>query len=177
MEIKRVLNFCFALFFFISLLQAEEVKEKTLRKQNNQKNVFLLNENQIFSPLIPQTKYNEPWDLVELIPIVRDINRLIPRHFSLANQQFQLAANQVVIQNRLFESRIKSKPKNSIIALQYSGGSTSGFGTQLELPLFYSSVIGISEWSRYPVGSYKMIIRQSDFSISESLFIRAQTKF
>jgi len=31
------------------------------------------------------TKFNEPRDLLELVPFVRDINRLIPKRFSLIN--------------------------------------------------------------------------------------------
>ncbi|OGR52250.1 MAG: hypothetical protein A3I11_05350 [Elusimicrobia bacterium RIFCSPLOWO2_02_FULL_39_32] len=177
MKIRWILNLYWMVVLFISLTQAEEIKKNSQKKETGQKNALLLNEKRVFSPFIPQTKYNEPWDLIELIPVVRDINRMIPRRFSLVHHEFQLAPNQLVIQNSLFEPKIKSRPKNSIIALHYSGGFSSGFGTQLEVPLFYSSVIGVSEWSRYPVGSYKMIIQQSDFSISETLFIRAQTKF
>ncbi|MBI2916103.1 MAG: hypothetical protein HYY07_04515 [Elusimicrobia bacterium] len=122
-------------------------------------------------------KYNEPGDLIELIPFVRDINDLIPRRFSLVEHQFLLNSNEVVIQHLFHDSRSRTAPKNSIIALEYMGELGPSFDTRVEVPLFYSSLLGFSDWYRYPMGNYTMRITESNFSIREGLYIKARTRF
>src|SRR5260370_41102583 len=41
----------------------------------------------------------EPLDLLNLIPVVRDINRMIPRQFSLAEHDVRLSPDKVIIEH------------------------------------------------------------------------------
>lgn len=121
-------------------------------------------------------RFNEPGDLIELIPIVRDINRMIPRRFSLANHQFVLSSNQMVINHQFFDARARASSKTSVISFSYSGGVGHELTTQLDVPLFYSSLSNFAEMSAYPFGNYTMTINR-DYRIGNSLYIRAQTRF
>lgn len=123
------------------------------------------------------TKYNEPMDLIELIPVVRDINRLIPRRFSLVNHQFTLSPDQMVIQHQFNDIRSKTAVKNSIVSLSYYGDFGRSLSTRLDVPLFYSSIFGFSDWSRYPLGNYTMTINRTDFINNGAVYIKAQTRF
>lgn len=122
-------------------------------------------------------KYNEPADLINLVPILRDINEMIPRQFSLADHDVRLDPSRIVIQHEWMDSRIRNAEKNSVITLSYF--STGGyFGSRLDVPLFYSSQLGFSDWSRYPLGNYTMTFdRNSPFSPERAVYIRALTRF
>ncbi len=125
-----------------------------------------------------KTKINEPSDLLNLVPFIKEINQIIPRQFSLVNHEFRLDPNQVVIKHQFLDERVRSVPKNSIISLSYYGDLGRQLETQLDVPLFYSSFYGygISDWNRYPVGNYTMTITQNRY-LENRLFIRAQTRF
>lgn len=127
-----------------------------------------------------KNKINEPSDLANLIPIIRDINRLIPRRFSLADHQVTLNAHEMVIKHQFMDSKKKDAIKNSVITLGYDDVGGRNVDTYLEVPLFYSSASGpsLSDWYRYPLGNYTMrITRSSTFSPEERLYIRAITRF
>ena len=130
--------------------------------------------------LRPQTiryKYNEPIDLIELIPVIRDINRIIPRQFSLAEHDFRLDPQKVVIQHEFLDAKARASKKDSIISLSYTG-ATGQLGTRFDVPLFYSSVFGFSDWTRYPLGNYTMTInRDNPFSNERMVYIKALTRF
>ena len=123
-------------------------------------------------------QYNEPFDLINLIPIVRDINKIIPRQFALAEHQFTLAPRQMVIQHEFLDVRTRTAEKNSIISFSYTGVMAGQLGTSLDMPLFYSSILGFSNWSRYPMGNYTMTIdRDNPFSDERMVYIKALTRF
>ncbi len=121
-------------------------------------------------------RFNEPGDLIELIPIVRDINRMIPRRFSLANHQIVLSSNRMVINHQFFDARAKASSKISTISFSYSGSVGRELSTRLEVPLFYSSLSNFGRMSAYPMGNYTMTINR-DYDPVDALYIRAQTRF
>ena len=137
---------------------------------------ILLNK-EILRPQKEIYKYNEPMDLIELVPILRDINRLIPRQFSLARHEFLLDPRHITIRHEWLDLRTRAAAKNSIISLSYS--SPMGyFGSRLDVPLFYSSAQGFSDWSRYPLGNYTMTLnRDGPFGDETSFYIKALTRF
>ncbi len=132
----------------------------------------------VLRPQHETNRFNEPFDLVELIPIVRDINRMIPRSFSLADHEIQLDPRYMVIQHHFLDIQARSTAKTSVITFTYFGAMGSRLSTRLDVPLFYSSVMGFSNWSRYPMGNYTMRInRDNPFSEEGSVYIRALTRF
>jgi hypothetical protein len=138
--------------------------------------LLLLNKG-LLRPRNEVIKYNEPMDLIELIPVIRDINRMIPRQFSLADHEFRLDPQKMVIQHEFLDLKARSSAKNSIISLTYTGVAGQ-LGTRLDIPLFYSSVLGFSNWSRYPMGNYTMTInRDNPFSDEKLFYIKALTRF
>ena len=123
-------------------------------------------------------KYREPMDLIELVPVLRDINRLIPRQFSLADHQLLLDPDHVTIRHEFLDAETRRRPKSSIISFSYTGGMGQRLGTKLDVPLFYSSIFGFSNWSSYPLGNYTMTIdRAAPFQNENVLYIRALTRF
>ena len=130
----------------------------------------------VFRRQEPQYKYNEPADLIELIPIVRDLNRLIPKRFSIVNHQITLNSNEMVIKHHYLDVRAKRTRRNSIITVTYDdeGGL---YNTYLEVPLLYSPLFGFSDWSMYPVGNYTMRITRGGLFSEEKFYIRALTRF
>ena len=123
-----------------------------------------------------RTRINEPADLLDLIPVVKEINQMIPRQFSLVNHEFSLATNQVVIQHHFYTERTKKSAKNSIISLSYYGDLGRQFETRVDVPLFYSPMVGVEDWNRYPMGNYTMTITQNRF-LDERFYIKAQARF
>jgi len=122
-------------------------------------------------------KYNTPEDLLNLIPGVREINRLIPRQFSLADHRIDLDPRSMVISHEFLDSKTRASPKNSIISMTYSSLGRQ-FGTHLDVPLFYSSIHGFSNWSAYPLGNYTMTINKHNKIRDEILlYIKARTRF
>ena len=59
--------------------------QKTAVKNAPQRKDILKGNQAIIEQPPGATKFNEPRDLLELVPFVRDINRLIPKRFSLIN--------------------------------------------------------------------------------------------
>ena len=49
--------------------------------------------------------------------------------------------------------------------------------TKFDMPLFYSSYLGITRWERYPMGNYTMTLIRDRPGTYRELFIRAQAKF
>ncbi len=125
----------------------------------------------------PPLKYNEPADLIDLIPIIRDINALIPRSFSLAHHYFEVTGQRMVIQHHNLDLRTRTATKKAIIALYYTGDIGTTMGTEVEMPLFYSSILGLSSWYRYPMGNYRMTLDQTQTNRRDIFYIKAQTKF
>lgn len=123
-------------------------------------------------------KYNEPADLVNLVPILREINEMIPRQFALAEHQFILDPNRLVIEHTFYDSSYsRMTRKTSIISFSYAGNLGRQFSTHLDVPLFYSSIFGFSDWSRYPLGNYTMTFSRDSFLPNETYYIRAITRF
>ena len=169
--------------FFYSTLSAETAQrfsaEETShlsRERELQYRVILLNKN-ILRPQKEIYKYNEPYDLIELVPILRDINRMIPRQFALAEHEIRLDARYITIQHEFLDVRTRRANKNSIISLSYST-PMGYFGSKLDVPLFYSSQLGFSDWSRYPMGNYTMTLnRDNPFGDERAVYIKALTRF
>ncbi len=122
-------------------------------------------------------KYNEPGDLINLFPLLKQINEMIPRQFSLADHEFVLDTNRVVIRHSFYDTpRAKISSKLSVVSFTYSGNVGRAFATNLDVPLFYSSVFGFSDWSRYPLGNYTMTLSRDSF-LADTYYIRAITRF
>ena len=124
-------------------------------------------------------KYNEPMDLINLVPGLRELNEMIPRQFSLAEHDFILAPQNITIRHEWMDVRSRRAEKSSVISLTYSGPSPGPYaGSRLDVPLFYSSRLGFSDWSRFPMGNYTFTFdRTSPFSSERAVYIRALTRF
>ncbi len=122
-------------------------------------------------------QYNEPFDLINLVPILKEINEMIPRQFSLASHDFRLSPNQLVIQHVFMDVRTRNAPKNSIISFSYlSGGGYAG--ARLDVPLLYSSEFGLTTWTPYPLGNYTWTFdRGIESTQQKTVYIRALTRF
>ena len=100
------------------------------------------------------------------------------RQFALAEHKFLLDPSHITIRHEWMDSRIRKAPKSSIISLSYSSPGTNYFGSRLDVPLFYSSRFGLSEWSRYPLGNYTWTLdRTNSFSQERIVYIRALARF
>lgn len=127
-------------------------------------------------PVPEATRAGDPMVLLELFPWVREINRLIPRRFSLAEHDVILDPNQIVIRHQFLNTRVRQRAKNSLLTLSYSGALGREINTRMELPLFYSPALGLSGWERYPFGNYTMTILRGSAG-SEEIYLRALTRF
>ncbi len=136
-----------------------------------------INKSVLFPPPVIY-KYNEPGDLINLFPILKEINEMIPRQFSLADHEFVLDTNRIVIRHSFYDTpRSRAASKFSVVTFTYSGNIGRQFSTNLDVPLFYSSIFGFSDWSRYPLGNYTMTFSRDNFLANETYYIRAITKF
>jgi len=121
---------------------------------------------------------NEPSDLIDLVPVLKDIKRMIPKQFTLANHTCTVSQNQLIIEHHYDNIISKALPKNAIISLSYSGSMGDEFSTHLELPLAYKPTEGIrGDWIRYPVGNYTVTVNRGLALANQSIFLKAQTHF
>lgn len=155
-----------ARFIFILALSASWLQEAWGAPQ------FLKN---LLLPKPAESRFNSPSDLIELIPIVRDINRMIPRNFSLASHHFELKSlNCLVIEKKLESIRRRRTRKNSVIAFTYAGPSRL-CNVDLNVPLLYSE--GFFGWESYPLGNYRLTLDRGGALEGETFRLTAQTRF
>ena len=129
-------------------------------------------------PPPPQNRIQRPFDLIELIPVLRDINRMIPRNFSLARHKFRVInANRIIIEKKFEDLRCRLRRKNSIVTFSYNGGAGSAGSLMVDVPLFYAESFRPSGWGRYPVGNYTVTLDRSGGSPEDKISMCVQTRF
>ena len=158
-----------------STLSAEDTERiRSLRHQ-------ILFNKALLRPQKEVYKYNEPADLIDLVPGLRELKAMIPRQFSLAEHEFVLDPQRITIRHEWMDVHSRRTEKNSIISLSYWGpGPSPGIyaGSRLDVPLFYSSRFGFSDWSHYPMGNYTFTFdRNSPFNNERAIYLRALTRF
>lgn len=186
------LSFLFATGTALSLAETTRTSTGTVKSASPYKNSAAKNKKRVpinpkqrlslnktlLLPPPPTNKYNEPADLINLVPILREINEMIPRQFALAEHQFTLDPNRLVVEHSFYDSSYsRMTQKTSIISFSYAGNLGRQFSTHLDVPLFYSSIFGFSDWSRYPLGNYTMTFSRDSFLPNETYYIRAITRF
>ncbi|OGR85003.1 MAG: hypothetical protein A2901_06045 [Elusimicrobia bacterium RIFCSPLOWO2_01_FULL_54_10] len=125
-----------------------------------------------------QHAIQKPMDLLDRIPIVRDINRMIPRKFSLARHKFRfINLNRIIIEKSYESLHSRQALKNSIISMTYAGAAGGAAYINLEVPLFYSESLGGSKWSAYPAGNYTVDVDRGSGSAEERFFLTARARF
>ncbi len=147
-------------------------------EQNQQERKAMIEQNTVEAKPVPN-KVNEPADLIDLVPVLRDIKRMIPKQFSIADHTCRVSANQVVIEHRYEDKKISMVgTKNSIVSLSYSGALASDLSTLVHVPLAYKSGDGIimDGWARYPAGNYTITINRS-VALMNQIFLKAETRF
>ena len=161
---------------FHSILSAGEIQSKKSENVSIDRARALRHQILFRKPIY---KYNEPADLIDLVPGLREIKAMIPRQFSLADHEFVLDPQRITIHHEWMDVRSRRTEKTSIISLSYSGSSPGFYaGSRLDVPLFYSSHFGFSDWSRYPLGNYTFTFdRDSPFNREQKVYIRALTRF
>ena len=129
-------------------------------------------------PKAQQCSINQPSDLIDRIPILRDFNRMVPRKFSLARHKIRfINASSVVIEKEFLDARDRSIPRNSIISFTYSGALGSSVSTFIEVPLFYSSFLGFTNWNPYSMGNYTITVNREISAPAERYNIVARARF
>lgn len=156
---------------------SEPPQKSTASVQNikKQSRKLVLDKN-LLKPVPEDPRASDPMVLLELFPWVREINRWIPRRFSLAEHDVILDPNQIVIRHQFLNARARRTGKNSVLTLSYAGALGGEMNTRLELPLFYSPALGLFGWERYPFGNYTMTILRGGSS-SKEIYLRALTRF
>src|SRR2546427_10863465 len=114
--------------------------------------------------------------LTELSPVVGNITRLIPGRFPLADHQFALAPRRISIRHEIMNDQVPPTPEISTINLSYSS-SGALWRTDVDVPLFYSDVFGLSDWAAYPFGNYTMSFDRDVFGNERIIYIQARTRF
>jgi hypothetical protein len=127
----------------------------------------------------PADRIQKPEDLIDLIPFVRDLNRLIPRNFSLARHNFQIINDKIIINHEFLDVPTRNAVKTSLISLSYFGGWGPSVNAEVNVPLFYSQhpLTSASGWARYPMGNYTMTLNRGNLFNDERVYLRAVTKF
>ncbi len=123
-------------------------------------------------------KVNEPSDLLDLVPVVRDIKKMIPKNFSLADHKCTLSSlNQLKIEHSYEEQDIvKTAAKNSIISISYSGPVATDISTQLYVPIAYKTDRAKRKWARYPMGNYTITVNRG-VPAPQAILVKAETRF
>ena len=176
-RVMKTLCFFIALFFLGTLTlwaQGAQVKTST---QTMLPPVSLRDSVQFIYRPIPPDKYQEPSDLIDLVPVLRDINAMIPRRFSLFNHQVTLNSNEMVVKNYFLSEEQKRVPKNSVIFLGYDDLGER-MDTYFEMPLFYSSETTLAGWTHYPLGNYSVrMMRAQEEAREDRLYLKARVRF
>jgi len=96
------------------------------------------------------TKYRTPEDLIEKIPFLGDI----PRTFLMGDgYTMKLSAQQLRIDHMGSNSRSTGANRTCMIGLSYTT-PVAFFTTRVDLPIFHSPTLALSDWSRSSLGDY-----------------------
>jgi hypothetical protein len=126
----------------------------------------------------PPPKYQRPEDLIELVPVLRDLNRLLPRHFSLADHNVVLSPDAMEVSHSYHPPGMSRLPKNSMVIFGYEDFSPR-WNQTFEMPLFFSPQSNFGDLAPYPFGSnYTWRVTRGDSGRTEFYYyLRARTRF
>lgn len=126
----------------------------------------------------PEAKVKEPADFIDFVPVLRDIKRMIPKQFQLANHKCKASLNQLVIEHRYDNMVSKALPKLATFSVSYSAPVGDGISTHVDLPLAYKPGKGIrGEWNAYPLGNYTVTVNRGDSAATQVVYFKAEARF
>jgi len=95
-------------------------------------------------------KYNTPEDLIEKIPFLGDI----PRSFLMGDgYTMKLSGTQLRIDHMGNHSDSKGEKRACMVGVSYIT-PVAFFTTRIDIPIFHSPTLAMSDWSRSSMGDY-----------------------
>jgi hypothetical protein len=96
------------------------------------------------------TKYNTPEDLIDKIPFLGEI----PRSFLWGDgYTMKLSGTQLRIDHMGNHSNSKGNQRTCMVGLSYTT-PVAFFTTRVDIPIFHSPTLALSDWSRDSFGDY-----------------------
>lgn len=159
----------------ILILSAAEASATPAQNSDPRKTVILEN---LAPAKEPETKVKEPADFIDFVPVLRDIKRMIPKQFQLANHKCKASLNQLVIEHRYDSMASKALPKHATFSVSYSAPVRDGISTNVDLPLAYKPDAGIKgDWNAYPLGNYTVTVNRGDDHATQVVYFKAEARF
>jgi hypothetical protein len=101
------------------------------------------------------SKYKSPEDMIEMVPLLQDI----PRAFQLwQGTTMKLSSSQLRIDHLGSGRDMTKAPRNCTIGLSYAAPLAGSLSSRLDLPLFQSPSLALSDWSRSSFGDYAVLM-------------------
>jgi len=99
---------------------------------------------------LQQTKYQSPNDMIDMIPFLGEI----PRAFLFGDgYTMKLSGDELRIDHMGLQSHSRGTQRNCMIGLSYTT-PVAFFTTRIDLPIFHSPTMTLSDWSRDSLGDY-----------------------
>ncbi len=97
-----------------------------------------------------ETKYKTPEDLIDKIPFLGEI----PRTFLVGDgYTMKLSGMQLRIDHMARNSHSKGEKRTCMVGLSYTS-PVAFFTTRIDVPIFHSPTLALSDWSRSSLGDY-----------------------
>ncbi len=101
-----------------------------------------------------ETKYKTPEDMLSKIPFLGDI----PRSFLMGDgYTMKLSGTQLRIDHMGRASKSKGEKRTCMVGLSYTT-PVAFFTSRVDVPLFHSPTLALSDWSRSSMGDYVLYL-------------------
>ena len=103
---------------------------------------------------LQQTRYQTPTDMIDMIPFLGEI----PRAFLFGDgYTMKLSGDQLRVDHMGMGSQSKGVQRTCMIGLSYTT-PVAFFTTRVDLPIFHSPTLALSDWSRDSLGDYVLYL-------------------
>jgi hypothetical protein len=97
-----------------------------------------------------ETKYRTPEDMIDMVPFLSSI----PRTFLFGDgYKVKLTADQMRIDHMGQDSRSNGSQRTCMLGVSYTA-PVAFFTTRIDMPIFHSPTLALSDWSRDSLGDY-----------------------
>ena len=101
-----------------------------------------------------ETKYHTPEDIIAIVPVLNKVSKT----FQFSDYTMKLAKDHLQIDHHSHQSHEKGAPITCTLGLSYTATVSNVFSSQINVPLFDSPSLALSDWSRSPLTNYNVLM-------------------
>ncbi len=114
-----------------------------------------------------ETKYRSPEDLIDRVPFLAEI----PRSFIVGDGfKMKISGRELRIDHMAYRSHAPISHRECLIGLSYTT-PVAFFTSRIDVPLFSSKTLALSDWSRSSLGDYVVYLSQKPIEAASIKFI------